>query len=252
MPMDEKTPLLGHLEELRRRLIACAVAVAVGFAVSYVFAEEIFQVLIWPLKTQMKEGEKLVFTNLPEMFFIYLKTAFVAGILFSTPYVFLQAWLFVAPGLYRNERRYLIPFVVSSTVLFVGGALFGYFVVFPLGFQFFLSFGSEHIQALPSVQEYFSLSIRLLFAFGLVFELPVILFFLAKVGIVTPGFLKENRKYAILMAFIVGAILTPPDVISQFMMAIPLIVLYEIGILVTRIAVRNGREEESEAEGKEG
>ncbi|MBU2497429.1 MAG: twin-arginine translocase subunit TatC, partial [Proteobacteria bacterium] len=184
MTNDEKQPFLSHLEELRRRLIACAIAIGVGFFICYFFSERLFQVLIGPLKANMGEGERLIFTNLPEMFFTYIKTAFVAALLLAAPLIFYQIWMFVAPGLYQKEKKYVIPFVIFSSLLFVGGALFGYFIVFPFGFKFFLSFADEYVQALPSVKQYFSLSIKLLFAFGIVFELPVVVFFLAKVGLV--------------------------------------------------------------------
>jgi sec-independent protein translocase protein TatC len=223
---DEKMPFLSHLEELRKRLIACAIAAGAGFVISYIFAERLFQLLILPLKAQLPEGDRLIYTNLPEMFLTYLKSALVAGILISSPYIFYQLWMFVAPGLYHKERKYVVPFVVFSTILFVGGSLFGYFVVFPFGFKFFLGFSNDSIQALPSVKQYFSFSIKLLFAFGLVFELPVVVFFLTKIGVMTPELMKRKRKYAILMTFIMAAILTPPDVITQLMMAGPLILLY--------------------------
>ena len=247
MSSEEKQPFMSHLEELRKRLICCAIAVGVGFVVAYIFSEQLFQLLVLPLREVMPEGEKLIFTNLPEMFFAYLKVAFVAGIMAAAPVIFYQIWLFVAPGLYQKEKKYLIPFVVSSTLLFVGGALFGYFIVFPFGFKFFIGFANEYVKALPSVKQYFSFSIKLLFAFGIVFELPVVIFFLSKIGIVTPELLRKKRKYAILLTFALAAILTPPDVITQCMMAVPLIVLYEIGILVAVIA-RKKKLEDKEAE----
>ncbi|MBL7213312.1 MAG: twin-arginine translocase subunit TatC [Desulfobacteraceae bacterium] len=247
MSSEEKQPFMSHLEELRKRLIFCAIAVGVCFVVAYIFSEQLFQLLVLPLREVMPEGEKLIFTNLPEMFFAYLKVAFVAGIMAAAPVIFYQIWLFVAPGLYQKEKKYLIPFVVSSTLLFVGGALFGYFIVFPFGFKFFIGFANEYVKALPSVKQYFSFSIKLLFAFGIVFELPVVIFFLSKIGIVTPELLRKKRKYAILLTFALAAILTPPDVITQCMMAVPLIVLYEIGILVAVIA-RKKKLEDKEAE----
>ncbi|MDQ1336333.1 MAG: Sec-independent protein translocase protein TatC [Thermodesulfobacteriota bacterium] len=247
MTDDAKQPFMAHLEELRRRLVACAIAVGVGFVVSYVFSERLFQVLIMPLKAVMPEGERLIFTNLPEMFFTYMKVAFLSGVLLMAPFIFYQLWMFVAPGLYQREKKYVIPFVVASTILFVGGSLFGYFVVFPFGFRFFIGFSNEYVKALPSVREYFSFAIKLLFAFGIIFELPVVIFFLTKMGMVTPEALRRQRKYAILLAFVVGAILTPPDVITQFMMAIPLMALYEIGILVSVMA-RKKKEEKAKAE----
>jgi len=236
MISDEKQPFLSHLEELRKRLITCAIAVGICFVISYIFSERLFKILIAPLSTVMPEGDQLIFTNLPEMFLTYLKVALIAAILVAAPILFYQLWMFVAPGLYRNEKKYLFPFVLASTILFTGGALFGYFVVFPYGFKFFIGFSSEYVKALPSVKQYFSFSVKLLFAFGVVFELPVIIFFLTKIGLVSPEFLKEKRKYAILLTFAIAAILTPPDVITQFMMAGPLIILYEVGILVSRLA----------------
>lgn len=246
MSSDEKQPFLGHLEELRKRLIVCAIAIGIGFAIAYTFSEELFQLLIAPLDAVMPEGNHLIFTNLPEMFIAYLKVGFIGGILLASPLIFYEIWMFTAPGLYKKERRYVLPFVVSSTILFIGGALFGYYVVFPFGFKFFIGFAGENIKVLPSVKEYFSFSIKLLFAFGVVFELPVVIFFLTKVGLITPQLLKKKRKYAILLTFAIAAILTPPDVITQCMMACPLIILYEIGILVAGFAHKKEKEESVE------
>ncbi len=248
MSDGEKQPFLSHLEELRKRLIACAIGAGAGFVISYIFAERLFQLLILPLQAQMPEGDRLIYTNLPEMFFTYLKSAMVSGILVTSPFIFYQLWMFIAPGLYRKERKYVIPFVICSTILFVGGSMFGYFVVFPFGFKFFLGFSNESIQALPSVKQYFSFAIKLLFAFGVVFELPVVVFFLAKIGIVTSELMRKKRKYAILLTFVFAAILTPPDVITQCMMAGPLIVLYEISIIIAKIAGRKKVTEEEKAE----
>ncbi len=241
----EKQPFLSHLEELRKRLVICAIGVGAGFVIAYIFSERLFQLLVAPLKAVMPEGDQLIFTNLPEMFFAYIKVAFIAGIMAAAPLIFYQLWMFIAPGLYQKEKKMAIPFVISSTILFVGGALFGYFVVFPFGFKFFIGFSNEYVKALPSVKQYFSFSMKLLFAFGAVFELPVIIFFLSKMGIVTPQFLRQKRKYAILLTFALAAILTPPDVITQCMMAGPLIVLYEIGILVSRIAQKKKEDRET-------
>lgn len=253
MKDDEKQPFLGHLEELRQRLIASAIAVGIGFGLCYIFSERLFQILIIPLKENMPEGDRLIYTNLPEMFFTYLKTALIAGIMLVAPFIFYQLWMFIAPGLYKKEKKYVIPFVAFSSILFVGGGLFGYFVVFPFGFEFFLGFANENIQALPSVKQYFSFAVKLLFAFGIVFELPVVIFFLSKMGLVTPDFLRKKRKYAILLTFVMAAILTPPDVITQIMMAGPLIILYEVGIIISRFAGKKKEtEDEAVEEGVEG
>jgi len=244
---DEKQPFLSHLEELRERIIRiikCAITVGIGFVISYIFAEELFRILVSPLTDNLPEGNGLIFTNLPEMFFAYLKTAFIAGVLLASPVIFYQIWKFVAPGLYQNEKRYIVPFVLSSTILFVGGGLFGYLIVFPFGFKFLLGYANEYIQALPSVKEYFSFSSKLLLAFGIVFELPVLIFFLSRIGLVTVPFLTKNRKYAILLTFVMGSILTPPDPLTQCMMAGPLILLYEIGIIIARIASKKREAED--------
>jgi sec-independent protein translocase protein TatC len=236
MNEDEKQPFLSHLEELRKRLVAISIGIGVGFVVCYIFSDQLFKLLVLPLRSALPKGDTLIFTNLPEMFITYLKVSLIAGVLLASPFIFYQLWLFIAPGLYRHEKRYILPFVIFSTILFVGGALFGYFVVFPFGFKFFIGFSNEYVKALPSVKQYFSFSITLLFAFGVVFELPVVIFFLAKMGVITPEFLKKQRKYAILIIFIVAAILTPPDAATQIMMAVPLLILYEIGIIVAKMA----------------
>lgn len=235
MKEDDKRPFATHLEELRSRLIKSSIAVGVGFALSYGFKEKLFQILTAPLISVMKTGETLIYTNLPEAFFTFLKTAFLSGILLASPIIIYQFWMFTAPGLYRQEKRMLLPVVFLSSVFFVGGALFGYFIVFPWGFKFFLGFASETIRPLPSMKEYLSFSSKLLLAFGLVFELPLVITFLAKLGLVSVDFLKKNRKYALLLFFIGAAILTPPDVVTQIMMALPLMVLYEISIIGARI-----------------
>jgi len=246
MESDEKSPLLSRLGEIRKRLVRSAIAVGIGFAVTYAFSEKLFEILAYPLKANMRPGDRLVYTGLPEMFFVYIKTALVAGLLLAAPYVFYQIYLLVAPGFYQKEKKTFIPFILCSTVLFVGGSLFGYFVVFPYGFKFFLGFSNEYLRALPSVKQYFSLAVKLLFAFGFVFELPVAAFFLSRMGVVTADFLKQKRRYAILLIFIIAAVLTPPDVISQFMLALPFMVLYEFSILVAKVAGKKKKESKEE------
>ncbi len=235
MDEQEKIPFTEHLEELRKRLIVCFIAVGIGFVLSYGFKEKLFQILTRPLISVMQTGDKLIFTGLPEAFFAYLKVAFLSGIILATPVIFYQFWMFVAPGLYEKEKRHLIPIIFLSTFFFVGGAFFGYFIVFPYGFKFFLGFASEIIRPLPSMREYLSFASKLLFAFGIVFELPLIITFLARLGMVSVSFLKKNRKYALLLFFIGAAIFTPPDVVTQVMMALPLILLYEVSIVGARI-----------------
>ncbi len=244
--MDEqnKIPFTAHLEELRKRLIVCFIAVGIGFVLSYGFKEKLFQILTRPLIKVMQTGDKLIFTGLPEAFFTYLKVALFSGIILSTPVIFYQFWMFVAPGLYEKEKRHMIPIVFLSTFFFVGGSFFGYFIVFPYGFKFFLGFASEIIRPLPSMREYLSFATKLLLAFGLVFELPLVITFLAKLGMVSVSFLKKNRKYALLLFFVGAAILTPPDVVTQVMMALPLMVLYEISIVGAKIFGKKKSEED--------
>ena len=244
---DEKIPFTGHLEELRKRLVACFIAIGIGFAISYCFKEKIFDILSHPLISVMGTDDKMIFTGLPEAFFTYLKVALLSGFMLAAPVVLYQFWMFVAPGLYQKERRLLIPIVFLSSVFFVGGALFGYFIVFPFGFKFFLGFASETIQALPSMKEYLTFSAKLLLAFGLVFELPLVITFLAKLGIVSVDFLKKNRKYALILFFAGSAILTPPDVVTQIMMAVPLMLLYEISILGARVFGKKKAKESDKA-----
>jgi sec-independent protein translocase protein TatC len=245
MDEDDKLPFTGHLDELRRRMIVCFVAVGVGFAACYGFKERMFEVLVAPLTAVMGEGDTLIFTGLPEAFFTYLKVSLLGGIMLAAPVLFYEFWMFVSPGLYRRERRLLLPVIFLSSFFFVGGALFGYFIVFPWGFKFFLGFASEHIKPLPSMKEYLSFSAKLLLAFGLVFELPLVITFMARLGLVSIEFLKKNRKYAILLFFVGAALLTPPDVITQVMMALPLMLLYEISIIGARVFGKKRREEDT-------
>lgn len=246
MTEPDKLPFTAHLEELRSRLIKCFIAVAVGFLISYGFKEQIFKILTEPLLRVMGPGDKLIYTNLPEAFFTFLKAAFISGIMLASPVLLYQFWMFVAPGLYDREKRLVMPILMLSVFFFVGGALFGYFVVFPFGFKFFLSFASETIRPLPSMKEYLGFSSKLLLAFGLIFEMPLVITFLARLGIVTVAFLKRFRKYAMLLAFVVGALLTPPDVVTQVFMALPIVLLYEIGIVGARLFGRPKKATEEE------
>jgi len=248
MNEESKLPFTAHLEELRKRLIVCFVAVGIGFVICYGFKEYLFQILVHPLVKVMPPGDSLIFTGLPEAFFTYLKVAFLAGLMLAAPVIIYEFWSFVAPGLYDKEKRLMLPIVFLSTFFFIGGALFGYFLVFPWGFKFFLGFATETIRPMPSMKEYLGFSAKLLLAFGLVFELPLVITFLARLGIVSVDFLKKNRKYALLLFFVGAAILTPPDVVTQIMMALPLMLLYEISIIGARIFGKKKMEEDTAAE----
>ena len=243
----EKLPFTSHLEELRKRLIRCCIAIAVGFAVSYAFKERLFEILTRPLIDVMEPGSALVFTGISEAFFTFLKVSFLSGILLAVPVIVFEFWMFVAPGLYKNERKLILPIVIISSFFFLGGALFGYFVMFPFGFKFLLGFATETLRPLPSMKEYLSFSSKLLLVFGFVFEMPIVITFLARIGIVSVDFLKTNRKYAILIIFIVAAILTPPDAVTQCLMAVPMVVLYEVSILGARLFGKKSVENQTEA-----
>ena len=246
---EDKQPFTNHLDELRKRLITSFVAVGIGFVASYAFKEKLFYILVAPLQNAMKSGDTLIYTHLPEAFFTFLKTALISGILLASPVLLYQFWMFIAPGLYDREKKLMIPILFLSTLFFTGGALFGYFIVFPWGFKFFLSFATDTIRPMPSMREYLGFASKLLLAFGIVFELPLVITFLAKLGIVSVEFLKRNRKYAILIFFVGAAMLTPPDVVTQIMMAFPLMLLYEISIVGARIFGKKSDASEERTEG---
>ncbi len=249
-------PLLDHLMELRQRLVVSFVAFILCFFVGYWAAEPIFTFLVQPLAdiTAGQQGRRMIYTALHEAFFTYIKVGFFFAACVSFPIVSMQIWKFIAPGLYRHERRAAIPFMVATPILFTIGAAMVYYVVVPLAWKFFLGFehpggnGDLPLVLEPKVDQYLSLVMRLIFAFGVAFELPVLIVLLAKVGIVSVDGLRAKRKYAIVIAFVAAAILTPPDVISQVMLAVPIIILYEISILCARM-IEKKREEDQAAEG---
>ena len=247
---DEQLPFTEHLEELRKRLMIAGGAWLVAFIACYAFAERLFELISDPVRAALPEGSSLVFITATEPFFTYLKIGAIAGVLVALPVIFWQIWGFVAPGLYAHEKKFAIPFVFASCLCFGLGTYFGFVFVFPTIFTFLIKFGtgSGEINAMLSMGGYLSLSSKLLFAFGLVFELPIVIFFLARMGVVDYHWLAKNRKFALLAAFVLGAALTPPDVFSQTAIALPFIILYEVGIWIARFfGKKKPAEEEEEA-----
>ena len=227
-----KMSFLDHLEELRKRLLVSLIAAAVGFFACWAFAEQIFALLQAPLTEFLPKGDKLAYTRLTAPFFLYMKVAFFAGLFVAAPVILLQVWLFIAPGLYKKERRLAAPFIIFGTLFFIAGGYFGYRFLLPATCSFFIETGKQFKQ-MVTVDDYFSFASTIILATGLVFETPILIFFLARLGIVTPAFLMQKFKYAIVLSFVVAAVVTPtPDMVTQAALAVPMILLYLIGVAV--------------------
>ncbi len=246
---DVRMPLTAHLEELRNRLIRALLAVGIGFGGAYFFAEPLVTFLLQPLRALKPDDAIVIGTGVTDAFFTKLKVSFIAGIFVASPVVFFQGWQFIAPGLYEREKRVALPFSIAATFFFVAGAAFCYTLVFPVAFKFFLEeFGSIGIAPQIRVSEYLTFASRMLLAFGVTFELPVASFFLARVGMITHKTMIGASRYAVVVIFVVAALLTPgPDVASQFLMAAPLLVLYVLSIGIAWM-VAKPREQPAEEE----
>jgi len=227
-------PLKGHLKELHQRLTHAVIGLILTFIACYAVSESLMDLVVSPLREELGAEIPMVFISLPEVFFARMKIAFVFALFISSPYLLYHLWSFVAPGLYREERQLFLLFLVGSALLFMAGGVFSYAFVMPLAFEFFLSFSGPGLDVLPSVQPYVSLVIKLAFAFGLAFEVPLVCILLVKIGAMTTESMAKKRRWVFVGAFVVGAILTPPDVISQVLLAVPLYILFEIGLFLAR------------------
>jgi len=226
-----KMSFLEHLDELRKRIIWALVSVVGGFLIACLFINQIFNFIMTPMTAALPKGQTLIFTEPTEALMLYLKMALLVGILIASPGVMTQVWLFVAPGLYANEKKLAIPFVAMSSFFFIAGAVFSHYIVFPLTWTFFQSFASDKLSFMPRIEPAFGLYVKLMLTFGLIFQMPTLVLFLARMGLVTARFLIRNMKYAILIMFIVGAVLSPgTDPVGQVLMAGPMFILYVISI----------------------
>ncbi len=242
-----KMPLVVHLKELRKRLVAAVIAVAVAFIVTYSFSEELYALLAAPILAALPaDNEFLAFTGVIEPFYTYLKVALTASIVLACPVIFYEIWAFAAPGLLSGERRWFFPIVTASVCFFLIGVAFAYFVVFPVAFKFLLSYAAAELRPILSMGLYFSFATKMLIAFGAVFEMPLFVLVLTRLGLVTSAKLMGWWKYALLSSVIVGALLTPPDIFSQALMAAPIMVLYAISIVVAHLFAKKKNDSKDE------
>ncbi len=247
---EEKMSFIDHLGELRLRLLWSLLAVGILFIPAYYFSNELFEFLMKPLIENLPEGSTLIFTRPAEGFTTYLKVSFFAALFLAVPFILYQAWRFIAPALYKEEKQIVIPFIFFGSLFFGLGAAFCYYIASPPAFKFLLNeYSSEYVKAFPTISAALSFFMALIFGFGLVFEFPLIIFILARIGIVTSKWLREKRKYAVVVSAMIAAILTPTtDAISMMLMFVPIIIFYELGILVAWLFGKKKKEDDAEEE----
>jgi sec-independent protein translocase protein TatC len=236
---------LDHLEELRTRILRSLIAVAVAFVICWAFVTDIYGIVSIPILEVLEENESLVFTRATQPFNLFIKVALLASVFLASPFLLAQVWLFIAPGLYKHERRYALPFVLSTTILALAGAAFGYFIAFPFALDFLINWGrGAGLQPMLEADQYFNLFITIELGLAIIFQIPPVIFVLSRIGLVTPGFLLKNTKYAVLIAFVVAAVITPTaDIPNMMIMAGPMILLYLVGIVVAFIFGKKRRTE---------
>jgi sec-independent protein translocase protein TatC len=236
--VDKKAPLATYLQEIRKRLILSFIAVGAGFLICYYFSDSIFEILTAPLINNIQNihvESTLIFRSVAEAFFTYMKVGFVAGLMLASPFILYQIWGLVVSRLDQDKRRYVLLFVLGGSLFFALGILFGYFVALPFGCKFLLKYASQTIKPMPDMNDYLSFSVKFLLTFGLVFEFPILLLILARIGVINAKMLAQKRRYAILLIFIFAFVISPPDIISQVLMALPLMGLYEVSILLCKV-----------------
>lgn len=249
-PKDElrKMSLLEHLEEFRQRIVRSLIAVAIGFLACWYFASDIADFLARPIYAVLPEGSKLAFLGITDPFILYIKVAALAGLFLASPYVLFQVYRFVEPGLYKPEKLYVVPFVFFGSLFFIGGGVFAYLVAFPFAVEFLVGVG-VNFEPVITVERYFRFLLYVILGLGVMFELPVLIFLLAQIGVVTPRFLMRHFRWAVLIIFVMAALVTPtPDVINLCIFAVPTILLYLLGVGAAAVAVRKPKQSEEDAE----
>lgn len=244
---DKEMPFLDHLEEMRWRIIKSLIGIFVGMVICLIFSQRILDYLIWPT-TRLDLPLELQVLKIQTMFVVKLEVGFFGGLILSLPFLLYQLWGFISPGLMKTERRYFVPLITFSTLLFLIGVSFAYFVILPFAINFFIGLVSEDIQANIALDFYIGFVLRILILFGIIFELPILSYFLSKIGLLTPGFMRRYRRHAVIFVFIIAAVLTPPDVITQVLLGVPLIILYEFSIFISAVVERNRKRRELERE----